>query len=322
MTDYLSLPETQRELVSFLRGDSHTWGEAGRLLGSVELHGIWREEAGSFTEWLKKFAERLGKKESSLWRYFTAGRYYIELQKKMLTRNFKCPTLQNLPDRISPENLEILSKLERVAPPEVMQTLSEHVVGGVATRSELRDAWKIFRPVLAGQTARGRPTPPRFDPTDLSQRDSYLEARFFSALSNKNESVLTNSQFDFYELFTQVTLKLDHPRKGVMVLDAVAVTGNKSKSELIFHGIEVVGLRFSHAYKNLEPLQRYCDFVWIATHEKNFEEFRTSVPENVGCLVINDSGEIKISLAATRGINSGLNSGELAKMLLLEMLAQ
>lgn len=122
------------ELAAVLRGDARTWAEIGRLLGSVEMHGLWREEAGSFTEWLRRFAQQLGKRgESSFWRYLTAGRYYIELRKQLLSRNVQCPLLQDLPERVSPENLELLSKLERVAPPDVMHNLSERVVAGVAS---------------------------------------------------------------------------------------------------------------------------------------------------------------------------------------------
>lgn len=310
------------ELVASLRGDSRTWAETGRLLGSVELHGMWREEAGSFTEWLKQFAVRIGKKESSLWRYLTAGRYYIELRKQMLARNIQCPTLQNLPDRISPENLELLSKLERAAPPDVIQDLSERVVAGVATRAELRDAWIIFRPILAGQTARGRLTPPRFDPADLSQRHSLMEATIFRALSDKNETWLDHSQSDFYELFTHLALPLHNQRKRVIVFDAVVATGRKSNGQLIFHGIEVVGANVQGISAEVEMLMKYCDFMWVATHEKFLDGLRASIPQGTGILVINDAGSIQVVLPAGRGSESGVNSFELAKMLLLNTLTR
>lgn len=322
MDEYLSLRAAQIELKALQRGEHRTWAEIGRLLGSVELHGAWRGEAGSFTEWLKQFAKRLGKKESSFWRYLTAGRYYIKLRKQMLKRNNEYPLLQNLPDRISPENLELLSKLERVAPPEAIYQFSDRVIAGVATRAELRDAWKIFRPILAGQTARGQLNIPRFDPSDISQVDCLMEAMVFRALSQKDANWLGNDQSDFCEIFANVWLSLSiNQRKMSIGIDAVVVTGQKSKAQLILHCIQVVGMGYLHTTVEEVLLTKYCDFMWVAMHEKILDDMRANIPKDVGIMTINDGGFIHMVRPAIIGDDSGKNSCELAKALLLKLLA-
>ncbi len=322
MNEYFPLEQTQIELKALLRGDARTWAEIGYLLASVEFYGIWREEAGSFTEWLKRFAVRLGKKESSIWRYLTASRYYIELRKQMLAKGSQCPLLQNLPDRISPENLELLSKIERVVPPELMQSLSERVIAGVATRAELRDAWETFRPVLAGKTARGQVCPPRFDPSDLSQRRSLMEAVTFRGLSNYKEVLFGTTSYDFNEVFYHVDLKIHNIINSKITLDAVVAIGNKNNGQLILNVIEIVTLINPQVLENISTMMKYCDFIWLATHEAYLDGLVRDIPQNIGIFGINDLGHIHVVRQAIAEVDGGQNSYELIKSLLLKTLTR
>ena len=315
MNEFLSFPETQAELSAIRDGSPRTWAEIARLLASVELHGLWRTNADSFTEWIRFVAQQLGKKEGSCWRYLTAGRYYVELRKRLLKNDIQCPELHNLPDRISPENLELLAKLERVAPPDVIFGLAERVVAGVATRAELRDAWTVFRPVLAGRTARGQMEAPRYDPDNPMQRDSLLEAMVFRSLAESEGVWLKNNDYSIYHLFSDVEL-VNKGGDKLYVLDALIVTGSKESGELVFHGIEVVGLISAQTQKKLQDIMQLCDFVWASVHEHLLEQTTPEIPNGVGILVANGSGIYIVRQAVKMDIQ-GCN---LAKSLLIKML--
>ncbi|ADL55259.1 hypothetical protein [Gallionella capsiferriformans] len=321
MSQYFSLSETQQELTAILRGDSRTWAETALLLDSVELHEIWREDSGSFTEWLNQCAAQLKKTKSILWRYLTAGRYYSGLQKKMLALNIQLPDLKNLPDQISPENLELLSKIERVAPYEMVQNLSKRVVSGEATRAELRAAWTIFRPVLAGQTARGKRDAPKYDSTVHSQRHTLMEAEIFSALSNKRGDLIHSGTNDFYKVFTHFEPTLRGSGNKFVMFDAVVATGHKLKSQLTLHGIVVIGTpMYSQTCETLETLMQYCDFMWVVTRDTLLNEVIANIPKGIGVSVIHNSAYLQVVCPPSRSINSGIKCCELYKSLLLKAL--
>ena len=87
-----------REIAALTQGQSRSWAHIGYLLDRIDQTDYWRNEAKSFTEWLKGHAESLGLKESTLWRYLTAGRYYIKLREALTGRGVSCPPLGELPD--------------------------------------------------------------------------------------------------------------------------------------------------------------------------------------------------------------------------------
>lgn len=135
-----------REIAALTQGQSRSWAHIGYLLDRIDQTDYWRNEAKSFTEWLKGHAESLGLKESTLWRYLTAGRYYIKLREALTGRGVSCPPLGELPDKVSPENLELLSKLARVAPDNALQRLAEQVISGGGTPRP-----RAVRPPSAGR---------------------------------------------------------------------------------------------------------------------------------------------------------------------------
>ena len=322
MDQLLNLPETEHELASVRQGQPRTWAELARLLASVETLGLWRVEADSFTEWLKRFAKTLGKTESLLWRYLSSGRYYLDLRKKLPISGFDCPLLENLPEKVGAENLELLAKLERVVPPDEFQNLSERVVTGVATRAELRHAWSIYRPVLAGQTARRQPIP-KYDPNDLSQCDSMLEALAFRALTaNKGDWLGNDTLPDIYQVFTHVPIRSPHARNIQVVFDAVIVSGARDKGQPLLHGIEITNMAFPGTDKKLIRLAGYCDRMWAMLYESSFADSmdaRTIIPEPIGILMIDGSRRIKVLRQAAEGVGENGRCYALAKTLLLKI---
>lgn len=231
-----------REIAALTQGQSRSWAHIGYLLDRIDQTDYWRNEAKSFTEWLKGHAESLGLKESTLWRYLTAGRYYIKLREALTGRGVSCPPLGELPDKVSPENLELLSKLARVAPDNALQRLAEQVISGGITRAELRTVWQAYRPALGGRTARGLGVPPpRINLRNREQFESLTEAMVLTSLASGDPSWSGIRNPDLYELFMHISPESDGATPRRYIFDAVAVIRDRKSDPLQIHGIEIAG---------------------------------------------------------------------------------
>ena len=323
MTTSHTFRQFDNNLAALAKGEVRSWAKIGLLLNQVDHSGYWKKSSGSFTEWLKALSPTLSVKEASLWRYLTAARYYQELHETLKVNGVSSPTLDELSDKVSPENLEILSKLSRVMPENVYLQLAQQVLAGTITRAELRETWLAYRPVLEGRTARGMGVPvPRINPADSNQFDSMLEAQVFMALSASGSEWTGIENPDRYQLTMQVCPEFPPDVKKIFIFDAVVTLRAKKSGPLVFHGIEIKGSHFSSStYDLLEQLTPYCDFLWIATHGSTTELGKLQLPEHIGLMVALEN-EIQVIRPAQRTKQSGQHTGELAKGLLLKVLSR
>ena len=105
------------------------WGEIALVLLEAEAAGSWRDQASTLSEWVATVAQALNLGEASIWRYFTSARYALELHGVWLGQASDEDLIDML-NQSSPENLELLSKLERAAPPEVFGEMKNQVLLG------------------------------------------------------------------------------------------------------------------------------------------------------------------------------------------------
>jgi len=59
-----------------------------------------------------------------MWRYLASARYFETLRDDLTKRGIACPQLVDLSTTVSPENLELLAKLERAAPSEAYMEIA------------------------------------------------------------------------------------------------------------------------------------------------------------------------------------------------------
>lgn len=281
------------ELAALSRGEPRSWAQVSHLLDQAEQTGYWKNEAKSFTEWLKSLAGSFDLKESTLWRYLTAGRYYVQLRETLAGRKISCPPLEHLSDKVSPENLELLSKLARVAPNDVLQRLAEQVINGSITRAELRTTWQAYRPVLGGRTARGGGVlAPRINLKDRTQFDSLMEAMVFTTLSSDGAGWTGIANPDLYELFMQVHPEYAGRRSTYRIFDALAVVRERKNSPLEIHGIEIAGGFHINMRGKFEGMAPFCNFLWLAIPESANRISKLDIPDFVGVLRAVGSGLI------------------------------
>lgn len=309
-----------REIDALSKGEIKSWPRIGAILDRVDQTGYWRCEASSFTEWLQRYADRLNLKESTFWRYLSAARYYISLQRIITERGISCPSLTELSDKVSPENLELLSKLDRVAPVAVLQRLAPQVIEGSITRAELRTVWQAYRPALGGRTARGLGvSPPQINPSDHEQYQSLTEAMVLAALASGDLAWTGAQDPDLCELVMHVSPERIGAGGSHFMFDAVAVVRERRNDPIKIHGIEIKSLIQPAYLSELVKMAPFFDFLWVAVPEQAALTECKSIPDFVGILrMIGDHVAVE-----RQAVNSDLLGGrvlEMAKGLLLRSL--
>jgi hypothetical protein len=303
-------------------GESMPWTELSVLLDQVDKTGYWEETANSFTDWLKSNAEKLGNKESTLWRYLVVGRYYHDLRKQFARVKLEYPPLLKLPKHVSPEKLELLSKLGRVAPKDFFEKLIYDVLDNAITRDDIREQWKAFRPALKGKTARGRRVlRPMVNLKNKDEFSSVREALIINALKAYGSNWLGKPKAKMYEV--KMHVKLD-PGLSRNVLDAVILYKQDNKTDLEVHIIETMPsfLFRKNDGSKFDFLSKHCDYLWIAVSNDPKDMISKSLlksnyPDYVGILTI-DNSDISVVRKAKPCEKDYVKANELLKVLLLK----
>lgn len=210
------------------------WGVLAAYLIQVEL--LLKNQ--SMTSWLKEYAEETHRLPSTLWRLLGAGRYYRELQRKFEDHGISLPDLTDPALAASPESLELLRKISRVAPKE-LPAVELLVMKGEISRRDLREIWLTYRPVLQGRTSRGTPRlVPRYDRHNKKMYTARAKAEALSLLRKVGSGWLGEQRSYIYKVLPTK----DVPEfKGIEELlpDAFVLHGTSILGPLIIHTILV-----------------------------------------------------------------------------------
>jgi len=314
----MNIKEQIQNIVSAIEnGQRPFWGVIGELLDQVEQSGHWQNSASSFSEWLRNNTAALGSKEGTLWRYLSASRIYNRIREDnpMFIR-LETPPLSEADHSISAENIEYLYKLSRVMRGDEHLSLALKTLNGKSTRTELRNLWETYRPILAGRTARGRGvTPPQIDSTDAATQKELIMASALSALLQSGSKWIGLERCKNFSIFPQVEIKHLKTRP---FYDAVAVTRENEEEPLCIHGIIATEEdRLVTDFERLTTLLDYCDRIWLLFHKAPEDLFKIS--DFVGVLLL-ENDKIVTLRQAEPSKEVGSDSGEMAKTLLLKSL--
>lgn len=150
----LKIQELQQIEIEFdiiIQKDRRNWLRVAKLLDKIEQKELYQVKARSFTVYVKDLAKRSGINVSTLWRARSGARIYMEMN--------KIPSIDNIEDNsvnTTPEQLEMYSKVRTIAPEDIVQEVKEKMLKGEGMRHELKELWKIYRPLKGGKTERGR----------------------------------------------------------------------------------------------------------------------------------------------------------------------
>jgi len=297
-------PKTKAGLESLAnigRGGQIPWPTLGHMLDQAATTQYWATEgARSFTEWLQQFSKRSGMGVAMLWRILSAIRFYRIIQKNY-------PEMDLIPldaasPRMTPDHLEMLSKLSRVMSHAEFKAQLRQVLDGAVTRTQLRDTWRAFRPVLVGRNARGRgQIAPMANPRDPEQFNSLVEARIYQAIAATGSAWTGIQKPILYRLLLQTGSAPIPESSERYIFDAIAVMQNKSQSTIQIHGLEFMSVsRFvGRKIEILKAWLPYCDYVWVATSESMPKEELDKLPMQIGILVACDN-QVEILRSAQR----------------------
>ncbi|MBU3615178.1 hypothetical protein ICN46_09740 [Polynucleobacter sp. Latsch14-2] len=321
----MSKQEITKTIVSSIKSlnadDARAWTKIALIVLQVEENNFWEASHRSFTEWLVSFGQSIGLKEGSIWRYYRAGKYYQELQPLLSKNQITNPLLNELPTKVSPENIEILGKLERVMPNDIFIKLAAQVISATITRDSLRQTWLIYRPILEGRTARGMGMPiPRVDLKDKAQHDSLLEAHVFTALSQSAGSWLKTPKPFHFELLRGEVARLAISESKFYYIDAIAIVQMNVDGPIELHGIEIKSNNSPVTkYDTLKKVSSYFDFVWVTFHDYDPKVGAKQIPSEFGLLEFKGQ-KIDIIKAAKRNETSAEAQLSFVKNLLIKFM--
>ena len=295
-----------------------TWGQLSAYLLDVRTRGTWRSTAPSFTIWVKTCAQRLGRTEASLWRSIASGRFYRGRCETLLQQGVVLPDLLYVPEGLSPESLELLAKISRVAPAALLNDLEFPALQGHVSRVELRKIWETYRPVLGGRNARGRNAlTPKFDEHDPQQQLSRAEADGLMVLRRAGPTWTGHPDALRYAVFPLVDSIPLATGMGLGI-DVVIVVQPKGSLRLEFHGVQFKTTAPHGRLDDVLPLPECVDAGWVF-FMPNSSPNPPTVPEPLGLLSA-EQGQCIVLRPAVRSSDAPVGREALARALLLRCL--
>lgn len=230
--------------------EDHLWGPIASVIDTVYQDKIWRFDFSNFSEWMSFVSETYAISRARCWRYKKAGSYYNELR---LNDKSLC-SLSELPSFVSAEALEILERLERIAPSEITDPIKKDILRGEISIRTLKQTWEAYRPALHGVTNRGR-------------GEEVLAAKVEDESRFEAESLLALSQNSFWSGINAPARCYIYPRvndaHNKITYDALAIVQKSLDSHVEIHTFEF-WFRTIHTptIENKLP-ESYVDYRWI-----------------------------------------------------------
>ena len=270
-----------------------SWGQVAEELLHIEKTEEWKKMGiPSFSTFMEETAKRSNRTKSTLWRLRSAGNFYKDLRQQLDPEGKSLPSLTDPALKASPESLEILAKITRVAPSEVLEKLQLRTIHGTISRRELRDIWESYRPVLGGMTKRGRGRQePRYSHSDSNMQAALIEANVMARVVQNAPKWLRSPNLHLYRAVHisggARNLQSLHPA----VPDLILLTADKESSRLEIHGIEVGYVPEKNRFlQKFDPAQTNSDHVWFATGKHLSVQEIERIPEIIGILYVGTNG--------------------------------
>lgn len=296
INNYLTISEITRQLHAVKAGEIFSWARIGLLILSVEHQRYWELNHKSLSAWLKYFSQDSGKSMSSCWRFMASAKYYSEISYHLSDDEFQCPDLINLSNSVSPENIEILSKLEPVLPEDFFVKLAKRVIKNEVTRVEIRDIWLTFRPSLQGKTKRGLKQ--KVIAEINIERKKEIEHEY-----NMIENLLVQrgKWLNLPEGFLCKQFKHFHINGTLNNLDSVfevevmIMTFSKILNQFNFHLVDYLVDINKDLLEKVVSISNKANYYWVIGHKANLLEKIEALPKEIGVIFsINDNKEFEI----------------------------
>lgn len=278
----------EKELLTLAHAETKRWQRTSILMMEVEQNELWslKDNAKSFTQWVKALAQKAGVHESNFWRCLKAGRFYLKISKisempgagrdsvpgtdseipnttnsgTTAGAEIAIPKIENLPPlenaEIAPETLELVEKITTAAPPEKAREIVKSALNGELSRQELRETWQTYRPAKAGNS-RGKGTQkPAIDET----KQTACSLIHTLANDDKRQTIRKNLCGDTdYKLFSEVAVETGTTRNKRRIDAVLVVNGGNGYSR----GSRSCRGNRSHNSQSNKPYNRELQFIGV-----------------------------------------------------------
>jgi len=260
----MDIKKLENQLQNLLEREKRQWTKTAQLLIDIERSRLYRNQAKSFSQYVRQLAQKFKINESSFWRIKRAGEYYLKLHN---TDNIEIIGKANT----SPEQLEILMKISSIAPPNIVQDFKERLISGKTTREELRDTWRTYCKVKNDKPRRGRKSKKQLLDNvigDLFTNPAAMTtANIIQSLKNPQWAIDTINQkkMDYFQLFTEVAVSSGTSSKPRRI-DIVSIVKESNKGPLpTVIGIEVkINIHDLKRDMKLTEYIPFCHYFYLA----------------------------------------------------------
>ena len=303
------------------------WGEAALILEEISRTDIWKQTHSSFTAWVKTLAEQSGYQESNIWRMITAARFYVSLGGRYGA--ITLPPLEEICSLVTAEQLELIEKINRVAPSDEIEKLLANAVTGSLTRDRLRLLWRVYRDgdtteskpknSLKRQMPRGQLSEFHPAPDKLGSQNAGRARTLISLLDS--DPIWTGVQKPhFYRTIYKPPISISIGKNSQYSPDCLVVLQAERNGNVIFHFVEMLkdSTELNIIFKS-NLIFRYCHFFWLAVDMVPEDFSIRGIPDKVGLITANGKS-LTVHRAPKLSIETGEKSGDLAKLLLVEIL--
>ena len=273
------------------------WGPVAARLVEIKSGREVDRFGRSFSFFIKELAKARGKTESTYWRLVKAGEIYVQTRNSSVPQGSELPELTDPAIMATPESIEIVEKIRRAAPAEIANEIAYKAMRGLISRSELRDVWEAYRPILKGKNARGR----QYDSPWFNQHDpEMLQAQDRAnriapvVLSDPDWLGLKQSPYSY-----RVMNIFAHGRFQSL-LSAVAALAETAESPILLHGFYTSNSPFPLQNRSVAegdvpddfPLFA-VNFVWFVCAETPKPSEIEPLPDHVGIIICGEPVQIK-----------------------------
>lgn len=304
MSKITHLQELEEELIALAKQDKKTWVSFYKLMREVQEKELFKENANTFTQWVKNFSQKCGLHESSLWNRLKAGKVYESYERVQKQNGIKVKSLEEID--VSVDSLVLLDKINNKSE-EIGATLVDKVLNKELSRKDLRETYKILRGDKIQDTEKTHDEVTEVYAQTMEQR--VTATTIVQALSNSswlgvevlNKRFIPVEQRNKYKIFTEFSVQTGTSRKSRRI-DVLAIE-NITTDEwgILIHGIEIKvtksDLLADHKYMEYA---NSVDFLWLAIPNNLIDVAIESKADNVGIIIVSEDGKASIHTQAKR----------------------
>lgn len=255
--------ESTSDALNFL--DEGRWGPLAQHIIDTQKNELWHPDFTSFSDWMAFLSEQFGISRARCWRYRKAGTYYHTLKSK----DDSLPELIDLPEYVSAEALEILERLERVAPDRVTEDIKEKVLNGRVSIRTVKKTWEAYRFAMEGQTNRGGNE--YVVRAEVKKSSSYQAEAILALSQNKKWSGKTSpARCPVFHNVYDRTKKINY--------DALSLVQYELDEAVHIHAFEILSQgQLPSGYSFATP-DSSIDFEWIVMPDKHAKDYAATEP--------------------------------------------